>query len=170
MCGYWSVSLCVGVGGSGGAGGTIGVRGANGVVSGSGGGVGGGGGDSEGGGGVGGGCVFWVISGLSGGGFVVVVVWEDFGLVLWSGWRMALWCWNGRGDFLRRFSLKSVAVLNCFTVLNCRGRGWNYIEGGRRSYLKSLKLGEVGWVGGGGQNKMVLWNFANLTLKYGVIH
>ena len=49
-----------------------------------------------------------VISELSGGGFVVVVVLEDFGLVLWSSWRMALWCWNGRGDFLRRFSLKSV--------------------------------------------------------------
>ena len=50
-----------------------------------------------------------VISELSGGGFVVVVVLEDFGLVvLWSSWRMALWCWNGRGDFLRRFSLKLV--------------------------------------------------------------
>ena len=47
----------------------------------------------------------------SGGGFVVlvVVVEEDFGVVLWCGWRMALWCWNERGDFLQRFSLMSVA-------------------------------------------------------------
>ena len=35
-----------------------------------------------------------VVSGLSGGSFVVVVVvaLEGFGLVLWSSWRMALWC------------------------------------------------------------------------------
>ena len=50
-----------------------------------------------------------VISEFSGGGSVVVVVLEDFGLVLWSSWRMALWCWNGRRNFLRRFSLKPVA-------------------------------------------------------------
>ena len=29
--------------------------------------------------------------------------------MLWCGWRMALWCWNERRDFLRRFSLMSVA-------------------------------------------------------------
>ena len=109
--GYWSGSLCAGVGGSGGAGGTAGVRGADSVVSGSDGGAGGGSGDSEGRGGVGGiwlcfMSVFWVECGNF---VVVVVVWKDLGLVLWSGWRMALWCWNGRGDFLRRFSLKSVA-------------------------------------------------------------
>ena len=33
----------------------------------------------------------------SGGGFVVVVL-EDFGVVLWCGWRMALWCSNERGE------------------------------------------------------------------------
>ena len=32
----------------------------------------------------------------SGEGFVVVVL-EDFGVVLWCGWRMALWCSNERG-------------------------------------------------------------------------
>ena len=53
------------------------------------------------------GCV-GVVFESSGGGFVVVVL-EDFGVVLWCGWRMALWCWNERGDFLRRFSLMSVA-------------------------------------------------------------
>ena len=44
------------------------------------------------------GCV-GVVFESSGGGFVVVVL-EDFGVVLWCGWRMALWCWNERGDFL----------------------------------------------------------------------
>ena len=34
-----------------------------------------------------------VISELGCGGFVVVVVLEDSGLVLWSSWRMTLWCW-----------------------------------------------------------------------------
>ena len=97
--GYWSVSLCAGVGGSGGAGGTAGVRGANGVVSGSGGGAGGGGGDSEGGGGVGGTwlcflSVFWVEWwGFCGGGggvgglWIGVVVWLEDGFVVleWEG-------------------------------------------------------------------------------------
>ena len=47
------------------------------------------------------GCV-GVVFESSGRGFVVVVVVveEDFGVVLWCGWRMALWCWNERGDFL----------------------------------------------------------------------
>ena len=35
-----------------------------------------------------------VVSQSSSGGFLVVVVLEDFGLVLWSSWRMVLWCWN----------------------------------------------------------------------------
>ena len=50
-----------------------------------------------------------VVSELSSGGFVVVVVLEELRLVLWSSWRMALWCWDERGDFLGRLSLKSVA-------------------------------------------------------------
>ena len=41
-----------------------------------------------------------LVSGSSCGGFVVVVVLEDFELVLWSSWRMNLWCWNEREDFL----------------------------------------------------------------------
>ena len=53
------------------------------------------------------GCV-GVVFESSGGGFVVVVL-EDFRVVLWCGWRMALWYWNEKGDFLRRFSLMSVA-------------------------------------------------------------
>ena len=44
----------------------------------------------------------------SGGGFVVVVL-VDFGVMVWCGLRMALWCWNEREDFLQRFSLMSVA-------------------------------------------------------------
>ena len=44
----------------------------------------------------------------SGGGFVLVVL-EDFRVLLWCGCRMPLWCWNERGDFLRCFSLMSVA-------------------------------------------------------------
>ena len=97
--GYWSGSLCAGVGGSGGAGGTAGVRGADSVVSGSGGGAGGGGGDSEGGQGVGGiwlcfMSVFWVEwwGFCSGGGGVGglgigVVVWLEDGFVVleWEG-------------------------------------------------------------------------------------
>ena len=55
------------------------------------------------------GCV-GVVFESSGGGFVVVVL-EDFGVVL----RMAFWCWNERGDFLRRFSLMSV-VGNMYIV------------------------------------------------------
>ena len=39
---------------------------------------------------------------------MVVVVLEDFGVVLWCGWRVALWCWNERGDFLQHFSLMLV--------------------------------------------------------------
>ena len=45
-------------------------------------------------------CCVGVVSESSGGGFVVVVVvLENFGVVLSSGWRMALWCWKGMGDF-----------------------------------------------------------------------
>ena len=39
-----------------------------------------------------------VVSESSSEGFVVVVVLEDFGPVLWSSWRMVLWCWNERGN------------------------------------------------------------------------
>ena len=87
-----------------------------------------------------------MLSGLSGGDFVVVVVvvWEDLGLVLWSGWRMALWCWNGRGDFLRRFSLKSVAgntfVGAClFGMVMCDGGFFDFLD-----FLCFLELLEVG--------------------------
>ena len=97
--GYWSGSLCAGVGGSGGAGGTAGVRGADSVVSGSDGGAGGGSGDSEGRGGVGGiwlcfMSVFWVEwwefcgggGGVEGLGIGVVVWLEDGFVVLeWEG-------------------------------------------------------------------------------------
>ena len=53
------------------------------------------------------GCVGVVLE-SSGEGFVVVLL-KDFGVMLWCGWRMVLWCWNERGDFLRCFSLMSVA-------------------------------------------------------------
>ena len=53
------------------------------------------------------GCV-GVIFESSGGSFVVVVL-KDFRVMLWCSWRIALWCWNERGDFLQRFSLISVA-------------------------------------------------------------
>ena len=33
----------------------------------------------------------------SGGGFVVVML-VEFWVVLWCGWRMALWCWNESGE------------------------------------------------------------------------
>ena len=48
-----------------------------------------------------------VVTGSSSGGSLVVVVvaLDGFGLVLWSSWRMVLWCWNKRGYFLGRFSL-----------------------------------------------------------------
>ena len=50
-----------------------------------------------------------VVSGSSSGSLlVVVVVLDGFGLMPWSGWRVILWCWNERGCFLGRFSLKSV--------------------------------------------------------------
>ena len=44
------------------------------------------------------GCV-GVVFESSGGDFLVVVL-VDFGVVLWCNWRMALWCWNERRDFL----------------------------------------------------------------------
>ena len=31
------------------------------------------------------------------------------GFFWWCDWRMALWCWNEKGDFLQCFSLISVA-------------------------------------------------------------
>ena len=53
------------------------------------------------------GCV-GVVFELSSEDFVVVAL-EDFKVVLLWGWRMTLWCWNERGEFLRRFSLMPVA-------------------------------------------------------------
>ena len=53
------------------------------------------------------GCVGVVFE--SSGGSLVVLVLEDFGVVVWCGWGIAFWCWNERGDFLRRFILVSVA-------------------------------------------------------------
>ena len=46
-----------------------------------------------------------VVSESSDRGFVVVVVvvLEDFGLVLWCGWRMTLWCWNERRGLFATF-------------------------------------------------------------------
>ena len=44
------------------------------------------------------GCV-GVVFELSGGDLLVVVL-VDFGIVLWFSWRMALWCWNERSNFL----------------------------------------------------------------------
>lgn len=50
-----------------------------------------------------------VVSESSSGGFVVMVVLEDLGLLLWSSWRMVLWCWNEKGDFLGCLNLMLVA-------------------------------------------------------------
>ena len=61
------------------------------------------------------GCVGVVFESSGGGFVVVVVVLEDFVVVLCCGWRMALWCWNERGDLLRRVSLMSV-VRNMYVV------------------------------------------------------
>ena len=44
-----------------------------------------------------------VVSKSSSGSFVVVVVLEDFVLLLWSSWRMVSWCWNERGNFFGTF-------------------------------------------------------------------
>ena len=138
---YWSVSLCASVGGSGGAGGTAGVRGANGVVSGSVGSV-GGGGNSEGGGDVGGIWLcflsdFWVEWwGFCGGGgvgglWIGVVVWLEDGFVVLE--------WEG--DFLRRFSLKSVAgntfVGGClFGIVICDDEFFDFFD-----FLELLEMG-----------------------------
>ena len=142
--GYWSGSLCAGVGGSGGAGGAAGVRVADSVVSGSG--AGGVGGDSKGGRGVGGiwlcfMSVVWVEWwGFCGGGGGVgglgigVVVWLEDGFVVLE--------WEG--DFLRRFSLKSVAgntfVGAClFGMVICGGGFFDFLD-----FLCFLELLEVG--------------------------
>ena len=37
-----------------------------------------------------------LVSRSSSGNFVVVLVLEDFELVLWFSWRMNFWCWNER--------------------------------------------------------------------------
>ena len=51
-----------------------------------------------------------LVSGSSRGGFLVVMMALDgFRLVLWSSWRVVLWCWNKKGYFLGCFSLKSMA-------------------------------------------------------------
>ena len=49
-----------------------------------------------------------VVSGSSSRDFVVVAVLEGFEVALRSSWRMTLWVWNERGDFLRHFCLISV--------------------------------------------------------------
>ena len=97
--GYWSGSLCAGVGGSGGAGGTAGVRDADSVVSGSGGGAGRGGGDSEGGGVVGG-------------------IWLCFMSVFWVEW----WVFCGGGGGVRGLGIGVVVWLeDGFVVLEWEG-------------------------------------------------
>ena len=105
--GYWDVGLCTDVGGSGGVGSSVRVDGTDGAGS---------GGllvvvvvtvmvqavlvEDD--------CV-GVVSGWSSGVFMVMIALEGFGLVLWSSWRLNLWCWDKRGDILQRFSLMSVA-------------------------------------------------------------
>ena len=144
--GYWSVSLCAGVGGASGA---AGVRGANGVVSGSGGSVGGDGGNSEGGGGVGGIWLcflsdFWVEWwGVCGGGgvgglWIGVVVWLEDGFVVLE--------WEG--DFLRCFSLKSVAgntfVGGClFGIVICDDEFFDFFY--FFDFLELLEMGMLVW-------------------------
>ena len=49
------------------------------------------------------------VSWSSSGSFEVAVALEVSRLLSYSGWRMALWCWNERGNFFGRFSLISVA-------------------------------------------------------------
>ena len=100
--GYWSGSLCAGVGGSGGrgAGGAAGVRVAESVVSGSGGGAGGVGGDSKGGGGVGG-------------------IWLCFMSVVWVEW----WRFCGGGGGVGGLGIGVVVWLeDGFVVLEWEGR------------------------------------------------
>ena len=92
--------MCTGVvgGGSGGVGCSVGVDDAGGVASGGGFGC----GNSDGAGSVGRSCC-----GSSSGGLLVVVVAQDgFEHVAGFCWRVVLRCWNERGYFLGRFSLK----------------------------------------------------------------
>ena len=49
-----------------------------------------------------------VVSELSSMSFVILVVLEDFRMVLWSSWKIVLWCRNEREDFLGPFSLMLV--------------------------------------------------------------
>ena len=127
--GYWSGSLCAGVGGSVGAGGTAGARGADSVVSGSGGGAGSSGGNSEGGGGVGGiwlcfMSVFWVEWwGFCGGGGGVrglgigVAVWLEDGFVVleWEG---------GLFEAFQPEVSGRKHVCRCMSFWNCDVRWW----------------------------------------------
>ena len=58
-----------------------------------------------------------------------------------------------------RLRVLFVSLIIYSTVLNCRR--WNYMRGWR-FFLHSLQQG--------GQNKMILRNFGNLTLKWGVVN
>ena len=68
----------------------------------------------------------------------MVVVLEDFRLLLWSSWKMVLWCWNERVDFLGRFSLISVARNMFVAVGACLFR--IVIRCGFLEFLDFLKL------------------------------
>ena len=129
--GYWSGSLCAGVGGSGGsggAGGTAGVRGADSVVSGSGSGAGGVGGDSEGGGGVGG-------------------IWLYFMSVFWVEW----WGFCGAGGGVGGLGIGVVVWLeDGFVVLEWEGGLFEAFQpevGGRKHVCRCMSFldGDMGW-------------------------
>ena len=60
----------------------------------------------------------------SSGGFVLVVVLEGFGLVLWSRWRMVLWCWNEEWGLFGKFQSdvggrEHVCGSRCMSLWNC---------------------------------------------------
>ena len=101
-----------------------------------------------------------VVSGSSSGDFVVVAVLEDFEVALWSSWRMTLWGWNERGDFLRRFRLMSVAG-NMLVAIGAYLFGiviqWGFLN--FFDFFDFLGLMEEVWVlcGGGGLRCRIEW-------------
>ena len=64
-----------------------------------------------------------VVFGSSSEGFVVFGALKDFGLLLWSTWRMTLWCWNKGGGRFGMFQSdvgggKHVSGSRCVTLWN----------------------------------------------------